>query len=278
MITGVSTGIGYEASRFLVEKGYHVFGSVRKEADAEKTKNDFGDRFTPLIFDVTDEKGVQKAAEQVSDSVGSDGLAALVNNAGISVTGPLMHLSPDEIRFQLEVNVVGVFSVTQSFLPLLGAVKNPRHLPGRVVNISSVSGKIAYPFMGPYAASKHALEALSDSLRRELMLYGIDVILIEPGTVETPILEKTDISADRYQETDYGPVLEAAAPMLEERLKSGMPVEVVGRTIYEAITSTNPKVRYPLPNQWLLRWLLPRFLPARMIDKMAAKAFGLIRK
>ncbi len=277
VITGVSTGIGYDAARYLVERGFYIFGSVRKQSDADRTKADFGDQFTPLIFDVTDVEGVKNAVDQVKAIVGNAELKALVNNAGISVFGPLMHLSIEEFRHQLDVNVVGVFSVTQAFLPLLGTDKKTVRSPARIINISSISGKIAYPFLGAYAASKHALEAMSDSLRRELKLYGIDVILIEPGNTVTPILDKTKEQLNRFQKTDYASILEDADPIFEDIFKSALSVEAVSQTIHKAITSETPKVRYPLPNKWMSRWYLPRLLPARTVDNMVAKAFGLIK-
>jgi short-subunit dehydrogenase len=278
VITGASTGIGYGATQYLIEKGYHVFGSVRKQEDADRLQKDFGEQFTPLIFDVSDEAGIKEAAAQVKSAIGNQGLSALVNNAGITIMGPLMHLPIEKMRFQLEVNVIGVLAVTQAFLPLLGAAKEATSPPGRVINISSISGKIAYPFMGAYAASKHAVEALSDSLRRELMLYGIDVIIIQPGIVKTPILEKGGEQLNIFKETDYAPIMEKAGPMMIERSKTGMSVETLAATIYQALSSKKPKTRYTLPIKWLSRWFLPRFLPTRMIDNMSAKQFGLLKK
>lgn len=278
VITGVSSGIGYDAVRYLIERGFHIFGSVRNQSDADRIKADFGDQFTPLIFDVTDEESIKNAASQVKAIVGNTGLKALVNNAGIAVLGPLMHLPVEEFRKQLEVNVIGVFSVTQAFLPLLGADKKTIQSPSRIINISSVSGKIAFPFLGAYAASKHALEAMSDSLRRELKLYDIDVILIEPGNIITSIHDKTRKYFNRFQKTDYESILEGAGPILEKRLHSAMSVGIVSQTIHKAITSKTPKVQYPLPNKWMSGWYLPRFLPARTVDSLMAKAFGILKK
>jgi NAD(P)-dependent dehydrogenase (short-subunit alcohol dehydrogenase family) len=274
VITGVSTGIGYDAVRYLIDKGYHVFGSIRKQSDADRVKADFGDQFTPLIFDVTDENGVKSAAEQVKAVIGDKNLLALVNNAGISVMGPLMHIPLEDLRLQLEVNVVSVLSVTQAFLPLLGASKETQSAPGRIINISSVGGKIATPFLGAYAASKHALEGLSDSLRRELMLYGIDVILIEPGIVKTKILNKLGDQLSKFPGTDYSSMLENVGHMIEERDSyDAMSVEVISKTIHKIITSDSPKVRYALPIKWLSSWILPRFLPDRWVDSLVAKRY-----
>jgi NAD(P)-dependent dehydrogenase (short-subunit alcohol dehydrogenase family) len=275
VITGVSTGIGYDAVRLLLENSYFVFGSVRKQADADRLKTEFGDNFMPLLFDVTDGGGVETAVSTVKSVIGHNGLAALVNNAGISTPGPLMHVTPDDLRFQLEVNVVSVLSVTQAFLPLLGASKDAAFEPGRIINISSVSGKIAYPFMGAYAASKHALEAMSDSLRRELMLYGVDVILIEPGTVQTPIIGKFAEQVKKFRETDYGPVFEKLIEAIDDRQTSAMSVERVSNIILQAVNSPNPKTRYVLARKYLTGWLLPRFIPDRWLDRMAARQLGL---
>jgi NAD(P)-dependent dehydrogenase (short-subunit alcohol dehydrogenase family) len=192
VITGVSTGIGWGVTKLLIERGCRVFGSVRREEDAERLRREFGEPFIPLFFDVTQEEKVHAAAEQVRAQLNGETLFGLINNAGIAVGGPLMHLPTDEFRHQLEVNLVGVLIVTKAFLPLLGADRSLRGRPGRILNISSVSGKIGYPFMGPYAASKHGLEGFSESLRRELMLYGIDVIIIGPGSVATAIWDKAE--------------------------------------------------------------------------------------
>ena len=275
VITGVSTGIGYDAVRLLLEHGYFVFGSVRKQEDAERLKADFGDNFMPLLFDVTDDEGVKTAVSLVKSVIGNNSLTALVNNAGISTPGPLMHVTPDDLRFQLEVNVVSVLAVTQAFLPLLGASKEAAFEPGRIINISSVSGKIAYPFMGAYAASKHALEAMSDSLRCELMLYGVDVILIEPGTVQTPIIGKFAEQVKKFRETDYASVFEKLIAAVDNRQTTAMPVELVSNTILQAVSSSKPRTRYVLARKYLTGWLLPRFIPDRWFDRMAARQLGI---
>ena len=278
VVTGASTGIGYDAARYLIERGFHVFGSVRKQADADRVQGELGAQFTPLLFDVTDEEAVATAVSQVTEIVGNNGLAGLVNNAGIAVAGPLMYLSLDEMRWQMEVNLLGQLNVTQKFLPLLGAVPNAPHPPGRIVNISSVSGKVVYPFMGPYAASKHALEAMSDALRRELLMFGIDVIVIGPGSVQTPIWDKAqDIDVEPYRETPYLGMMEGMKKTLVRQGKSGIPVEKVSEVIYEALTKEKPKTRYAIARKLLSGWLLPRYLPARMFDNIVAKRLGLTK-
>ncbi len=278
VITGASTGIGYDGTRYLIEKGWHVFGSVRKQADAERVQAELGERFTPLLFDVTDGAAIKTAADQVAQQVGDNGLWGLVNNAGVAVPGPLMHLPIDEFRRQLEINLIGQLAVTQAFLPLLGARKDAPHPPGRIINMSSVSGKIAYPFMGPYAASKHALEALSDALRRELLIYGIDVIVIEPGSIKTPIWDKAgDLDPSLYADTDYVEFLEPMQKTVVRQGQTGVPVERVSEKIWEALTKERPKTRYPIPRKWLTGWILPRWLPDRMFDNIVAKRLGIER-
>ncbi|MCI0397320.1 MAG: SDR family oxidoreductase [Chloroflexi bacterium] len=278
VITGVSTGIGRAAAEELIRHGYHVFGSVRREADGATAQQALGERFTPLLFDVTDEGAIQAAAAEVERVLKGQGLAGLVNNAGIVVPGPLMHLPLADIRYQFEVNVVGVVAVTQAFLPLLGAKKNTSHLPGRIVNISSVSGRIAYPFMAPYAASKHALEALSDSLRRELMLYGIDVIVIEPGSVQTPIWDKAaELDVNLLADTDYFDILPDLQRTMVKQGRQGIPVEKVAQVIREALENKRPKTRYVLAREWLKGWILPRWLPDRWFDRIVADRIGFKR-
>jgi NAD(P)-dependent dehydrogenase (short-subunit alcohol dehydrogenase family) len=271
VITGVSTGIGYAMAADLVQRGYHVFGSVRHQTDADRVQKELGANFTPLLFDVTDETGVVTAVSQITDQLEDNSLTALINNAGITIPGPLMHLPIADFRWQLEVNVVGLLRVTQAFLPLLGARQETVQSPGRIINISSVSGRIAYPFMGAYAASKHALEALSDALRRELLLYGIDVILIEPGTVHTPIIGKFAEQVAQFAGTDYAPMLSKIEDNIAERERSALSLDRVTAVIRTALEDPHPKTRYPIPRKWLTGWLLPRWLPDRWLDKIIAR-------
>jgi NAD(P)-dependent dehydrogenase (short-subunit alcohol dehydrogenase family) len=278
LITGTSTGIGYDGARYLIEKGWHVFGSVRKEADADRLQAELGERFTPLIFDITDHDAVKTAASQVAQTVGDTGLWGLVNNAGIAVAGPLMHLPLEELRHQFEVNVISQLAVTQAFLPLLGARKDAPHAPGRIVNISSVSGKIAYPFLGPYSSSKHALEALSDALRRELLIYGIDVIVIEPASIRTPIWDKAgELDPDRFADTDHFGIMKGVQKTLVRQGQTGIDVERVSELIWKALAEERPKTRYPLPRKLLTGWLLPRLMPDRLLDKFMADRMGIKR-
>ncbi len=276
VITGVSTGIGWGAVKVLTTKGFHVFGSVRKQADADRLRADFGDAFTPLIFDVTDEAAVQAGARQVETALAGVTLAGLVNNAGIAVAGPLLYLPVDEWRQQLEVNLTGVVIATQAFAPLLGAGGSRVNDPGRIVNISSVGGRNANPFMAPYCTTKFGLEGMSESLRRELMPFGVDVVVVAPGAVATPIWDKADqIDTTRYANTVYAPALERLRAYMLSIGKSGLPPEKVGEAIATALTAPNPKVRYvvsPSPMQVLMTEVLPK----RTLDRITGKRLGLI--
>ena len=275
VVTGASSGIGYAAVAGLIERGYHVFGSVRKQADATRLQEDFDAAFTPLLFDVTDHDAVRSAAVQVSEIVGDTGLAGLINNAGYAASGPVMHLEMEEYRHQLEVNFFGQIAVTQTFLPLLGARKPCPHPAGRVINISSVAGKFASPFLSPYCASKHAFEAFSDSLRRELILYGVDVIVIEPGSVKTPIWDKAnELDAERYRETDYYDIVVELRQFMVSRGRNSQPVDRVTCAILRALEDAKPPTRIALPDNGRFAWWLQRVLPDRYVDRQIAKRLG----
>ncbi len=279
VVTGVSTGIGNAAARVLAKKGFRVFGSVRKEEDAAALKKDLGERFVPLVFDVTDEAGIARAAAQVRDALKGEKLAGLVNNAGIAVSGPLIDLDPDEFRKQMEVNVTGPFLVTQAFAPLLGTDRALKGEPGRIVNISSVAGIRAMPFLGPYAASKFALEGFSEALRRELMMFGIDVVVIGPGPVKTAIWDKAEeIDISRYANSPYRPIMENFQKVFVGQGREGLPAEKLGQLILKALTTPNPKVRYSAVKGRLAEKLVMNFASKRTLDKMIAGMLGLKRK
>jgi NAD(P)-dependent dehydrogenase (short-subunit alcohol dehydrogenase family) len=279
VVTGASTGIGWGCVKVLTGKGFHVFGSVRKQADAARLSMEFGAAFTPLLFDVTDETAVKEGAKIVAARLNGQTLAGLVNNAGIAVSGPLLHIEPSELAFQLEVNVVGQLIVTQAFAPLLGAapgVKAAR--PGRICMMSSVGGKVAHPFVGPYSASKFALEGLSESLRRELMIYGVDVILIAPGAVATPIWDKADsVDIARFANTPYAKPIAAVRDFMLKIGRAGFPPEKIGETVLTALTAANPKTRYVVTPEPLMNWL-SLHMPKRMIDRTVASRLGLTRQ
>lgn len=273
VISGVSTGIGEGAARELCRRGYRVYGTVRKAADGERLRAELGETFAPLLLDVRDEAAVKAAAARVAADLDGAPLFGLVNNAGIADPGPLLCVSPESLRNHYETNVIGVLHMVQAFVPLMRAHGNDR--PGRIVNISSIAGRLAYPFMGGYAASKHALEALSDSLRRELLIYGIDVIVIQPGTISTPILDKAAHIQTAFADSDYQPTL-AQVDMAEQR-RTGLPVSVVSDRILTALTAAKPRTRYVIPNEWIRFWLVPRYLPDRWLDRIADRMLGFAR-
>ena len=276
VITGASTGIGWATAKMLLDRGFRVFGSVRKQADAERLKSEFGANFTPLLFDVTDEAAVLAAAREVRAALGGETLAGLVNNAGIAVAGPLLELPIERFRSQLDINVIGPIMASQAFGPLLGVDPELRGPKGRIVMISSVAGKSGNPLSSAYAASKHAIEGLSESLRRELMLFGIDVIIVAPGAVKTPIWSKTgDVNAGGNGNSPYRAARAKALDFAKHLSEIGLPPEKIAEAILEALTSPSPKVRYQItPDP--MRHLIVSTLPKRMVDKIIAKRLGLM--
>jgi NAD(P)-dependent dehydrogenase (short-subunit alcohol dehydrogenase family) len=276
VVTGVSTGIGWGVAKVMSGKGFRIFGSVRKQADAERLRAELGERFSPLIFDVTDAVAVARAAADVRAALAGGRLWGLVNNAGIAVAGPLLETSADEFRKQLEVNLVAPMVVIKAFAPLLGTDRALTGPPGRIVNISSVGGRFAAPFVGLYAASKHGLEGLSDSLRRELMLYGIDVIIVAPGSVATPIWDKAEqIDLAPYQTSPYFGIIKRFRDYMIAEGRKGWPAERLGEVVCEALTAARPKARYSPVAGRFQNWTLPRMLPARVVDRIIARTFGI---
>ncbi len=276
VVTGASSGIGLAACRLLCQNGYYVFGSVRRKDDADRLQSGLGDNFSPLLFDVTDRPAIQKAQQTVRKRLGTAGLTALINNAGIAVSGVLQHMDPDDFKRQFDVNLFGVLSVTQAFLPLLGAEKDCPHPPGKIINIGSVSGQIAYPFIGPYVASKFALEGFSHSLRRELLLYGIDVILIAPGSVRTPIWDKESAThiPEKYLNSAYGKALKRFQREFIKAGQSGLPPQAIAERILKIIEKRRPAVRHAVVGKKFTRWIIPRYLMcARMLDGLISKLF-----
>ncbi|MET0183238.1 MAG: SDR family NAD(P)-dependent oxidoreductase [Caulobacterales bacterium] len=277
VVTGASTGIGYAIAAKAARAGARVFANVRKRADAERLQAELGPNITPLIFDVTDEAGVRAGGEEVAAALGGERLFGLVNNAGIAVAGPLLHLETEEIAHQINVNLLGVHRVTRAFAPMLGADPARRGQPGRIVMMSSVGGRNASPMVGPYSASKFALEGYSQSLRRELMLHGIDVIVVGPGAIATPIWEKSDgeIDVARFAQTPYREMVSKARDYMLELGRGGLPAEDVGALVWRILTMRRPKTRYTIVRDPLVSSFLPRVLPARLVDGIIARRLGL---
>jgi NAD(P)-dependent dehydrogenase (short-subunit alcohol dehydrogenase family) len=279
VITGCSTGIGRTCVLRLARDGYRVFAGVRKSEDGEALRKEAGNGLTPLLLDVTDAGQIASAVEAVSDALGHEGeLAGLVNNAGIAVYGPLELLPIDTLRRQFEVNVIGHVAVTQAFVPLL------RRSEGRVVMIGSSSGFLTPPFLGPYASSKCALESVTDAFRRELAPWGIEVVLMQPGAVVTPLWEKSIDEGDTWFES-----LSDAARRLYVRGYQGMrktftdkggrgvSVEALADRVALALSKKNPRARYPMGKDTLGYVILSK-LPPKMVDKMLAMSLGHTRK
>ena len=279
VVTGVSTGIGWGTTKVLVAKGFRVFGSVRKQADAERLRREFGDGFVPLIMDITDADAVHQAAQKVGSMIGDRNLVGLVNNAGIVVGGPLLYLRTSEYRRQLEVNMISPLVVIQAFAHLLGTEKQRQGPAGRVVNISSSIAKVAIPLLGAYSSSKSGLEGMSDALRRELLLFGIDVVIIEPGTVNTAMYdkgEKEDLS--EFNQTEYWEAVQNFQKgATAEARNNGLSPERLGEAVYVALTRAKPKTRYAVVPQRFKNWTLPKLLPERMLDAQLAKLLGITK-
>lgn len=269
LITGASTGIGFVSAERLARLGYRVLAGVRTAADASRVEAAGDGRIRALQLDVTRPEEVEAAREAVAAEVGDRGLDILVNNAGIAAAGPLEFLPLEVFRRVQEVNVVGLLGVTQAFLPMIRTAR------GRIINIGSISGLVANPFVGAYAASKHALEGLTDSLRVELAPWGIEVILIEPGVIQTPIWSKSEADAMAMQAEFppeavhlYGRSMEAMRRILLPAVARASPAEVVADAVQDAALSPEPRTRYVVGKQARLRVLLGTLLPDRMRDRM----------
>jgi NAD(P)-dependent dehydrogenase (short-subunit alcohol dehydrogenase family) len=280
VVTGVSTGIGHATTKVLISRGFRVFGSVRKQADADRLQREFGNGYVPLIMDISDVDAVRQAAQQVDSMIGDRNLVGLVNNAGIVVSGPLLYLRPSEYRRQLEVNMISPLVVIQAFAPLLGTDKKRQRPAGRIVNISSTTAKVVLPLLGAYSSSKAGLEGMSDALRRELMLFGIDLVIIEPGTVNTAMYdkgEKEDLS--EFKPTEYWEAVQNFQKyIVTEARTNGLPPERLGEAVHVALTAAKPKARYAVVPQRFRSWTLPRLLPTRMLDAYLAMQMKLTKR
>ena len=269
VITGASSGIGQACALHLDSLGWRVFAGVRKQSDADTLQAKASAQLTPVFIDVTKTDTIAAAAETVTGVINDDGLGGLVNNAGIAIGGPLEFLPVENLRRQLEINVIGQVAVTQAFLPLLRTAR------GRVVNMSSISGRIAMPFFGPYSASKFALEALSDSLRRELYPWGIDVICIEPGAIDTPIWGKglsagEEVAAGLPDEAKqlYGPTLDNLRETVLNTAGKGISPQEVAKAVTHALSARRPKTRYVIGKDAKLAALVIKMLPDRWRDRL----------
>ena len=272
LITGVSSGIGHGTLSYFVKKGFHVYGSVRNSKDANKLKKIFRENFTPLIFDVTKEAQVKKAASIVKKDLKNSNLLALVNNAGVAISGPILLQKVKDFEKQININLNGAFRVLKFFAPLCGAEKNNNSKKGVIFNISSISGKIGMPGVGAYTASKFGLEGLSHSLRRELIRYGVDVVIIGPGPIKSEIFDKIDKKfLETLKKSDYAKMAKNIPKRMKNAKKIAFPPEEVGKLIFNALHDPNRKTRYTITPNKLMYWTLPMLITDRMLDKMVTK-------
>ncbi len=267
VVTGASTGIGAACALALDKLGYRVFAGIRNPADGERLQQQAGPRLMPIRLDVTDSASISAASHTVAAMVGDRGLAGLVNNAGIGVAGPIELLPLTDWRRQFEVNVFGLIAVTQTFLPLIRTGR------GRIINMGSIAGRASMPFMAPYAASKHALEAITDALRLELQPWGIRVALITPGAIATPIWSKTRKEVDTWDATwsqdlknmykeGFTRIKDAATAAGEQ----AQPAGTVTTAVAHALRSRWPKTRYLIGSDAAIRAYLALLLPDRLND------------
>lgn len=269
IVTGASSGIGEATARHLGSLGFEVLAGVRREEDAERLR---GEGLRPLILDVADADSIERARREA----GEGEISGLVNNAGVAVAGPLEFVPVEELRHQLEINVVGQVAVIQAFLPAL------RRGRGRIVNISSIGGRVALPMAGPYAASKFALEAISDSLRREVGRHGVDVVVIEPGGIKTPIWEKGGAKAAELRERMppeseqlYGELIAAVRAETQKiATDRGLPPSAAARVVGEALTARRPRARYLVGRDAKTRAALARVIPDRVLDRLIGRALS----
>ena len=267
LVTGTSSGIGRGLCQALIEKGYKVFGTVRNQKDATELKNEFGENLDALLVDVTNEKQVVQAKEKVKNYLGGKSLTALINNAGIATLGPVEFLPTSDFKKQLDTKILGTFLCTKIFLPLLDTDNNLIGKPGRIVNISSIlGGKIGSPFMSGYCASKHAVEAFSESLRRELKPYGIKVVIVAPGSVSTPIWKEVKKQKDqnKYYNTKYAIPFKKILNSLESFDRNSLPMKQLANIIIQSIEIKNPKIRYN-PTKDPIQKIWP-YIPKKIMD------------
>lgn len=274
LITGASTGIGKATALRLDRLGFHVFAGVRRTEDGETLQREASERLRPVRIDVTEQRSIDEAAELIAAS--GLALTGLVNNAGVGTGGPYEFLPIDTIRRQFEVNYFGHVAVTQAFIPAL------RHTQGRIVNMGSIAGLMAAPFVGPYSASKFALEAFTDSLRVELAPWQIGVSIVEPGVISTPIWEKatetiSQLRSDLPEEalTLYSDAIEAVEDWVERSEKTAIEADKVAQAVEHALTAKRPKARYLVGGDAKQQAFVTKWLPTRLRDWLVRRDLGI---
>jgi NAD(P)-dependent dehydrogenase (short-subunit alcohol dehydrogenase family) len=273
LVTGASTGIGRATALRLDSGGWRVFAGVRRDADAESLRESGSDRLVPLGLDVTDAGQIASAAQRIAD-LGGGGLDGLVNNAGIGVPGPLETIPMDDFRRQVEVNLIGHLAVTKAMLPLV------RQASGRIVFISSIGGRIAFPMNGSYHAAKFGIEAIGDVFRQELRPWGISVSIVEPGAIATPIWERSDREfaavVEHAPETEklYGRQFAAVRRLSRKLGERGIPPERVAKTIEHALTARRPRARYLVGADTKFQARVKTVVPTRLWDRIVSRMIG----
>jgi NAD(P)-dependent dehydrogenase (short-subunit alcohol dehydrogenase family) len=277
LITGASTGIGRATALHLDQRGWNVYAGVRKESDGEVLRKDASDRLRTLHLDVTDQDSIEAAISAIRE--GGSGLDALVNNAGISVNGPLEFIQLSEMRRMFDVNFFGLVAMTQAALPLI------RETTGRIVHIGSMGGRHALPLIGAYCATKHAIEAIGEAQRRELSPWGIEVVVIEPGSVATPVWEKArDAAAARQTSRSpreaelYGPAIDVVTTRVQGAERSAISPEEVAKVVEKALTVPRPQPRYLVGKDAKLHARMARLLSDRLRDKVVLRAMKYPRR
>ncbi|MEM6534392.1 MAG: SDR family oxidoreductase [Pseudomonadota bacterium] len=277
VITGASTGIGRVTAEHLATRGWRVFACVRKPEDGADLQA-ANATIETLLVDVTDSDQVSAAVAAVDTALAGAKLDGLINNAGIAIMGPLPIQDLKTVRAHFDVNVFGLLTATQAFLPLLGTDTERTGKPGRIINISSLGGQLASPFLGAYTATKHAVESITDSFRRELPMFGIDAISVGPGAVRTPIWDKADESGQThpYNDTPWAHSIGLFSRTMVDSGRDGLRPETVARVIEKALTAKKPKARYnPVRNKFFL-FTLPLLAPKRAVDRVFWKRFELL--
>ncbi|HEX6665320.1 MAG TPA: SDR family NAD(P)-dependent oxidoreductase [Solirubrobacterales bacterium] len=274
LVTGASTGIGRATALRLDAAGWRVFAGVRRAEDADSLRGEASERLQPLFIDVTDAGQIAAAAERIEAEAG-EGLAGLVNNAGLAVPSPLETIPIEDFRHQVEVNLTGQVAVTQALLPSL------RKGSGRIVFISSIGGRIAFPMTGAYHAAKFGVEAVGDVFRQELRSWDIPVSIVEPGSIDTPIWERGERTADEIggrspqREALYGRAIERYREVVRQTAERGIPPEKVARVIEHALSAKRPRTRYLVGLDAKVQARLKPLIPTRVFDRIVARAMGL---
>lgn len=280
LVTGVSSGIGKAIAEELLNNDFFVIGSVRKKEDAKYFEDNYSKNFKKVMFDVTKKKEIETAKKEVEKilSENKSYLCSIVNNSGIALGGPVRYLDVDIFRKQFEVNFFGLIEVTKCFLDLL-IEDNKYEMKNKIINIGSISGKRAYPFVAPYTSSKHALEGFSDALRRELLIHNLDVVLIQPGPIKSAIWEKApSIEDNPFLKTEYEIPLRKFFKGYIQMGMNGLNPQIIGQRVVKILMTNKPKTRYVITPQKIKNYLMPGFLPDRWVDRLTGKMLGLIKK